>query len=247
MAELVTDDVTLHYEDVGHGAPVVLLHGFGMTAEACWGSHGWYELLSNHGLRAIALDSRGHGASSKFTDPDRYDANKMKQDVLDLLDHLEIGKANFIGHSMGARTVLNLAVENPERVSAAVLVSVGDNVFTSPNTEALREALLSDDMSLLPPQRAQFVQMLLSLGNEASALAAYCGNPRPAMSPEYVAAIEAPVLIVCGDQDPVVGEPGKLAIAIRNAEAKLVSGYEHTNILGSDELRQMVPEFFLDL
>jgi pimeloyl-ACP methyl ester carboxylesterase len=244
MPELTKGDVRLHFEDEGSGAPVILLHGFGMTAYSCWGSRGWYPLLNDHGFRVIALDSRGHGDSSKFTDPSRYDADKMKEDVAGLLDHLGIAQAFFVGHSMGGRTVLNLAVENSARVAAAVLVSVGENVFASPNTEMLRQALSDNDTSILPPARARFVEMVLSFGNEPSALAAYCANPRPALSPQYVSKIDAPTKVVCGSDDIIVGDARRLTETIRGSELKLIPGCEHTDVLESQELQDFVVSFF---
>lgn len=243
MREFAKDDVTLHFDDSGHGFPVILLHGFGMTADAAWGGRGWYDLLGDQGFRAIALDSRGHGRSSALTDPSRYDAGAMMDDVIRLLDHLRIERAFFIGHSMGARTVLNLAVECTERVAAAALVSLGENAFASPDTRALRDALLTNDRSALPPARAQFIEMLLSNGNDRAALAAYCANPRPAMTAEYFRPIKAPICVVCGTNDSIVGDAGKLASAITDADFRLIDGKEHTDILGSQELKALLVSF----
>ncbi|MBP8672235.1 MAG: alpha/beta hydrolase [Sphingomonadaceae bacterium] len=240
------EGIALHFVDEGSGMPVILLHGFGMSADSCWGSRGWYPLLNGHGFRAIALDSRGHGQSAKLTDPALYDSDKMKADVIELLDHLGVEKAFFIGHSMGARTVINLLAEDSARVLAAVLVSVGENAFTSPNTRMLADALIANDPSVLPPALAPFVEMLLSMGNDAAALAAYCMNPRPPVSPEYLAGIDTPVKIVCGSKDFVVGDANKLAAAIRNSDATIVAECEHTDVLSSSKLQALATDFFTD-
>ena len=51
---------------------------------------GWFTTLTKAGRRAIALDNRGHGASTKLYDPADYHSAIMAEDVRALLDHLEI-------------------------------------------------------------------------------------------------------------------------------------------------------------
>jgi len=57
-------DAEIAYLDAGEGEPVVLVHGFASTKEANWVVPGWIDTLTRAGRRAIALDNRGHGASS---------------------------------------------------------------------------------------------------------------------------------------------------------------------------------------
>ena len=60
--------------------------------------------------RAIAYDNRGHGLSEKLYDPARYGAPTMAEDAVNLLDHLDIGRADVMGYSMGARIATFLAL-----------------------------------------------------------------------------------------------------------------------------------------
>ena len=55
-------------EDAGAraGEPIVLVHGFASNKEVNWVAPGWFTTLTRAGRRAIALDNRGHGASSKL-------------------------------------------------------------------------------------------------------------------------------------------------------------------------------------
>ena len=82
----------LHYEDSGNGVPLILLHGFGLSARTCWYENGWRNALSDRGFRPIALDSRGHGLSEKLYDASKYGAAEMTSDVLRLMDHLGVKK-----------------------------------------------------------------------------------------------------------------------------------------------------------
>lgn len=237
--------IEIYYDDEGAGPPVIMLHGFGMSAKTCWGQNDWYSLLNQNGFRAIAMDSRGHGSSSKLTDPAQYDASLMKADVLALMDHLGLPQAHFVGHSMGARTVLDIMIQNPDRVFGAVLVSVGENVFTSPDTRPLANAFKTGSVEGLPAPITGFVNLLLALGNDPDALAAYCANPRPAMTPDNVARINLPVEVACGESDFLVGNASVLAEALGRGNLTLIKGCEHTDVLNSIELKKISIEFLL--
>ena len=80
--------VEIAYLDTGKGDPIVLVHGFGSSKEANWVDPGWVTTLTAAGRRVIALDNRGHGASTKLYDPADYDRAAMAEDVRALLDHL---------------------------------------------------------------------------------------------------------------------------------------------------------------
>ena len=109
-------EVEIAYLDEGAGEPIVLVHGFASNKEVNWVNPGWVTTLTGAGRRAIALDNRGHGASSKLYDPAAYHSATMAEDVRALLDHLGIERADVMGYSMGARIAAFLAVNHPARV-----------------------------------------------------------------------------------------------------------------------------------
>src|SRR6201993_780819 len=111
--------------DEGEGEPIVLVHGFASNKEVNWVAPGWVTTLTRARRRAIALDNRGHGASSKLYEPADYDRAVMAEDVRALLDHLGIARADVMGYSMGARITANLAVAHPDRLRSAILGGVG--------------------------------------------------------------------------------------------------------------------------
>src|SRR4030081_683200 len=114
-------DAEIAYLDAGEGEPVVLVHGFASTKETNWVVPGWIDTLRRAGRRAVALDNRGHGASTRLYDPARYHSAIMADDVRALMDHLGLARADVMGYSMGARITAYLALAHPARVLRIVL------------------------------------------------------------------------------------------------------------------------------
>src|SRR5215472_18917030 len=120
--------VEIAYLDEGEGEPIVLIHGFASTKEVNWLLTGWFATLTKTGRRAIALDLRGHGASTKLYDPADYHSARMAEDVYALLDHLVLKNADTIGYSMGARVAGYLALAHPARVRSIVFGGLGSRL-----------------------------------------------------------------------------------------------------------------------
>src|SRR4029077_3701604 len=120
--------VEIAYLDEGEGEPIVLVHGFASNKEVNWVAPGWITTLTRAGRRAIALDNRGHGASTKLYDPAAYHSAIMAEDVRALLDHLHLPRADVMGYSMGARNTAFLALAHPQRVRSAIFGGLGINL-----------------------------------------------------------------------------------------------------------------------
>jgi lipase len=98
------------------GPPVVCVHGapghgqrFKQFAEERWAK--W--------LRVIAVDLRGHGRSA-WEPPWTIEAHVC--DLVDTLDALDLAQADWVGHSLGGRLVVEFASRHPERIRRAVLL-----------------------------------------------------------------------------------------------------------------------------
>src|SRR5215510_9080766 len=82
-----SNGVQIRYVEQGSGSPVVMLHGYTGTADRHFISNGVFaQIAKEH--RAIAMDLRAHGKSSKPHDPKMY-GDEMARDVIRLLDHLK--------------------------------------------------------------------------------------------------------------------------------------------------------------
>jgi pimeloyl-ACP methyl ester carboxylesterase len=95
------DGLRIHFEDRGEGPAIVLMHGWSASIRTNWETPGWIERLRPL-RRVIGVDVRGHGASDKPHEQSRYGYAAMAHDVLAVMDHLEIERADFVGHSLGA-------------------------------------------------------------------------------------------------------------------------------------------------
>ena len=106
------------YRDIGRGDAIVMLHGRGGRLES------WNWLADSLALnyRVIAIDQRGHGQSTKPTHPGSY-GRAMASDVIALLDHLRITRANLVGFSLGAVVTANVAAAYRNRVTTVTLIA----------------------------------------------------------------------------------------------------------------------------
>ncbi len=109
---VVHDGAQIHYLSYGSGEAVILLHG-GMGNARNWG----YQVpaVVASGRRAIAIDSRGHGRSTRDTRPFSYEI--MAGDVLAVMDALDLRRAAIVGWSDGACIGLAMARRAPHRVA----------------------------------------------------------------------------------------------------------------------------------
>src|SRR6202011_3710659 len=128
------DGARIWYASYGSGSPVILLHG-GLGHSGNWG----YQVptLVSSGHRAVLIDSRGHGRSTRDLRPFMYEL--MASDVLAVVDALHLEKAPFVGWSDGACIALILAMKAPARVAGVFFFGCnmdpgGVKEITEPNT-----------------------------------------------------------------------------------------------------------------
>jgi pimeloyl-ACP methyl ester carboxylesterase len=199
---------------------VALVHGFATDSARTWGDNGWLDLLGDVGRQPLAIDLLGHGTADKPHDPEAYGA--MEQLVLDQLPPEPV---DAIGFSLGARVLLTIACDHPERFERLVLTGVGANLFRSEGSDVIAKAIAGEGDPTNPV--AQYFAGLASHPSvDREALQACMRSPRPPLSPERVAEVDLPVLVVIGDKDFAgPGEP--LAEALPNAQLVTLRNVDH--------------------
>ena len=119
IAKLSTG-VDLYYEIHGEGETVVLLQGTGFACDV-WREHPVSDLKDKY--QFVIIDPRGIGRSSPVDH--FFNIYQLAADTAALLDHLKIDKAHVLGHSIGGRIALALAVNYPRKVKSLFLASTG--------------------------------------------------------------------------------------------------------------------------
>ena len=96
---------------------VILLHSAMANAQRYYA---WVPAMARR-YRVVRMDLRGHGDSAVPPADPPLSMDRLVQDVLDLMDHLQIERAHFVGNSAGGYVTQNLAMSHPERIESAAL------------------------------------------------------------------------------------------------------------------------------
>jgi 3-oxoadipate enol-lactonase len=208
------DGARIYYERAGAGPALVLIHGLG-------GNHAvWFQQVvafaATH--QVITISQRGFAPSSEATEP--YDNGVLVADAAAVLDRLDISDAIVAGQSMGGWTALGLALERPDLVTTLVLSGTVAGIFddeirahyesVTARARALtdvpqplaRHPALGKEFSRRAPDQAYLYQLLASFGAPAPGAVAE-GLGRTQFDDETLAQLEAGVIFVVGEHDPI--------------------------------------------
>ena len=245
MPQFQSEGLTLAYETAGEGKPVLCIHGFASSGKVNWIDTGWVETLAGAGYRAITFDNRGHGASEKPHDPERYHPSDMARDAVALLDHLEIERAAILGYSMGARISAFLAYEHEARVACAIFGGMGMNLVNGlSDGNDIIAGLLAPSLGDLTHRTArQFRIFADHTGSDRQALAACMETSRQPMARADVRRINVPVLVAVGEADEMAGPPGPLAELLPQAEAFTIPKRDHMRATGDKAFKEKALDF----
>ena len=225
--------------------PIVLIHGFASTHAVNWLFTQWVKTLTEDGRRVIVFDNRGHGRSEKLYEPERYNLGLMADDVVNLLDHLSIARADIMGYSLGGRIATILTLAHAERVRSLILGGIGvylvEEAGLPPGlAEAMEIERIEDiDDSMLKIFRG-FAEATRS---DLRALAACARGAREPIDPATLSQIAAPTLICVGTRDEVAGDPHPLAPLFRNVRIVDIPGRDHNRAVGDRMFKQAVLDF----
>ncbi|WND02889.1 alpha/beta fold hydrolase [Temperatibacter marinus] len=121
----------LFYRERGEGEPVILLHGlFGSND-----NQGGLARALSENYRVYGFDLRNHG-KSPHTPEMGYD--KMAGDVIGMMNKLEIESAHFVGHSMGGKTSMQVALNNSHRVNKLCVLDIAPVAYDHHHTQILK-------------------------------------------------------------------------------------------------------------
>jgi len=209
------------YATYGSGSPVMLLHG-GLGHSGNWG----YQVpaLIDSGYRVVVIDSRGHGRSTHDARPYSYDL--MASDVLEVMDRLNIERAELVGWSDGACIALILASNSPSRVEGVFFFACNMDQSGTKKIEftpILRRCISRHmkDYKQLSTTPDQFDEFSKAVG--------LMQKTQPNYSREDLSQISVPVAIVHSEHDEFIKQEHAeyLAHNIPNAEFIYLPGVSH--------------------
>jgi len=233
MPTITTDDgVKLHYEEAGRGTPIVFVHEFAGDLRS------WEPQIGHFSrrYRCIAYNARGYPPSDVPESFERYSQERARDDVLAVLDGLKLDKAFVVGLSMGGFASLHFALKYSARALGCVVAGCGYGAEPAKREEFQRSAhanakqILEEGMAKFaatyghnatrlqlrdkdPRGFALYIKQLSEHSPKGSAntmLGYQARRPSLYDLKQEMAAVTAPVLVMCGDEDEATLEPGLL-------------------------------------
>ena len=234
----------LHHRLIGTGTPVILLHGLFGSGDNL--NQLAQELAHHH--QVLSLDLRNHGRSPH--DP-LMSYPLMAQDVVETMNHLEIGKADIIGHSMGGKVAMQLALQHGKKVNRLIVVDIAPVTYRASHHAVFRaldklnqqlpiinrkaaDALLEDEID--SPELRQFLLKNLMMDDESEGLVWRFGYS--AIRQQYPQLLKAPsgplpytgdTLFIRGGDSEFIQPDHRLATlhAFPNAQLREIPGAGH--------------------
>jgi pimeloyl-ACP methyl ester carboxylesterase len=215
------DGARIWYSTYGTGTAVILLHG-GLGHSGNWGNQ--VPALVGSGHRAVLIDSRGHGRSTRDTRPYSYEL--MASDVLAVMDVLQLERAALVGWSDGACTALILGAQTPERVTGVFFF--GCNMDPSGTKEFVATPVIDRCFS----RHARDYAQLSATPDQFDAFVGAVSEmmkTQPNYSASDLAKIQVPVAIVQSEHDEFIKpeHAAYLARSIPRAELIQMPGVSH--------------------
>lgn len=135
----------LNFKKLGSGPPLVILHGLLGSAD------NWYSISKEleTEFTIYLVDQRNHGDSPHS---DEWNYQVMAEDLLELLNEEGLEKVYLMGHSMGGKTAMTFAVNNPERVERLIVADISPRYYPV-HHEVILNGLQSIDLSKIKSRK----------------------------------------------------------------------------------------------
>ncbi|MFI5219804.1 MAG: alpha/beta fold hydrolase [Bacteroidia bacterium] len=128
----------LHFRKIGNGQPLIILHGlFGSSDN--WQTLG--KKFASTDFSVYLVDLRNHGHSPHSSE---HNYKVMSEDILEIINDENISPVSIIGHSMGGKTAMQLALDHPEKISNLIVVDIAPKKYPSHNSEIVKALLTVD-------------------------------------------------------------------------------------------------------
>ncbi len=131
----------LHYQTLGQGQPLILLHGLFGSGDN-WGTVAKH--LSQH-YQVISVDLRNHGRSPHSAS---QNYSNMADDLLELCDALSLERIHLLGHSLGGKVAMQFATDHPDRLEKLIVADMAMRAYADAHTHLI-DAMMGIDLTTL--------------------------------------------------------------------------------------------------
>lgn len=236
------DGAQLALHRLGHGRPLILLHGLFSSAEMNWIKWGHAERLAAAGFECLMPDLRAHGQSAAPHDPAAYPDDVLALDLAALVGHLGLDDYDLCGFSLGARTSVRgvIAGLRPRRLVLGGMGLEGLAGWTRRGAFFIDAIDRFDQVKSGDPAFPAVSFMKSMMVDRVAArrlLQTFADTP-----PEALAALTMPTLIVNGDSDRDNGDPAALTAALPDAVQAVVPG-THMSCVTKPDLSEAIRDF----
>jgi pimeloyl-ACP methyl ester carboxylesterase len=236
------DGVQLAWHELGHGRPIVLLHGLFSDADTNWIRFGHAAEIAARGFRVIMPDLRAHGTSAAPHDAASYPPDILADDGLALIAHLGLGDHDLGGYSLGARTAVRMMVKGarPRRLIIAGMGLAG-LISTGSRTDHFKQVLRGLGRHARGSPEWMAEAFLKTTGGDPQALLPLLDSFVDTSEAE-LRAIAVPTLVVSGADDQDNGPAEAVAVLLPQAEYVEVPG-NHMSAVTKPELGRAFADF----
>ncbi|WEG18879.1 alpha/beta hydrolase [Alkalihalophilus pseudofirmus] len=257
MPKCIINNTEIYYEVVGEGEPIVFTHG------ASWNHKQWKQQVDifSKSYKTIIWDVRGHGYSS--LPPGKVDSEDFSKDLIGLLNHLKIKKANLCGLSMGGHISLQTAIRFPEFVKSLILIGTPftmnfnwyEKMFVPINRWSNRlipitisAKLQARSLSKFNSNNKQYIEDAVSSMSYNNWVRIWNTVTRMDSSDD-LDKVTCPTLILHGDNDTMTkSQQGYMNNRIKGSQLFVIDNAHHaTNLDNPEQVNQHIHQFIKSL
>ena len=246
MSSIVTEQGILHYESLGRGRPVILLHGW-INSWDVW-RDSMFALASSGIYRVYALDFWGFGESAKSTPNVAFKMDSYVEMVHEFMNRLGIQKSPIFGHSMGGTVALKMALTYPDRVTRVAVVGSpidgktlnpflklagGSWIASLPDVlEPITEAVIMSTMKFVLNGDSKRVQEMITRDVQKTTIDSFVrsiGDLRRTDLRTSIGTLRPPALGIYGSNDNIVSPKNASVLRqlVDKAEVAMMSRSRH--------------------
>ncbi|HEX2811203.1 MAG TPA: alpha/beta fold hydrolase [Sphingopyxis sp.] len=236
------DGVRLAWREMGEGAPILLLHGLFSNAEVNWIKFGTAARVAEAGYRVIMPDLRIHGSSDAPHEPEYYPPDVLVRDLEDLVAHLGLADFDLGGFSLGARTSVRAVVAGmrPRRLILGGMGLAGLAGWAK-RGQFFQRVIADYESAKRGDDTWMSIQFMKTMKIDRVA-ARLLLDSFTDTTPDMLAALTMPTLVVCGDQDQDNGSADELVAVLPDARLSTIPG-THMSSVTRPELGEAIAAF----